>query len=178
MIDRWRGRSIGLAIVALIAAGSALAAVGFAAVRSGSPHMGAPPADWQIVVRGANNEVLRRVPLPEGRFVLRYRNSVYGSQAEERFAISSDGRMVLVELAADEAALLDEYYDAHRPRPADPGDTRFWQAAPRSPLALQELPLAATEHGRRTLVVEGQLVPLWQLVGAGPPTVILEAELG
>ena len=169
---------MGLAIVALLAAASALAAVGFAAVRSGAPPIGAPQSTWQLVVRAANDEVLLREPLPQGRFTLRYRNSVYGSLAEERFAINADGRMVLVELAADEAAVLDEYYDAHRPGPADSGDARPWRAAPRAPQELDQIPMAATEHGRRTLVVEGRTVPLWELVGAGPPTIILEVEPG
>lgn len=164
--------------MALFAATSAMAAVGFAAMLSGSPPIGAPQSSWQLVVRAANDEVLLREPLPGGRFTLRYRNSVYGSLAEERFAIDAHGRMVLVELAADEAAVLDEYYIAQRPTPADPGDARLWRAAPRAPQELDQIPMAATEHGGRTLVVEGRPLPLWQLVGDGPPTITLEVEPG
>ena len=175
-MDRWRGRIGGLAILALFAAASALTAVGLAAVRPESPPTVVPAADWQLVVRATNDEVLLRVPLPNSRFTLRYRNSIYGSLAEERFEISPNGRIALVELAADEAAVLDEYYTTDRPRPADAGDTRRWRAAPVTPLTLEELVLAATQHGRRTLVVGDQLIPLWQLVAEGAPTVILEAE--
>ena len=137
--------------------------------------MGAPGADWQLAVRAANDEVLLRVPLPDGRFTLRYRNSLYGSLAEERFEIGPGGTIFLVELAADEAAVLDEYYTTDRPNLADPGDTRRWRARPAAPVTLEELAVAASQHSRRTLVVEDRPFPLWQLAGAAP-TVTLEAE--
>lgn len=172
-----RGRTSGLARPALFAAASGLVAVGLVAVASASAPTGTPAYDWQLVARATNGDVLMRVPLPESRFVLRYRNSVYGSVAEERFAIGPDGQMILVELAADEAAVLDEYYvTADRPRRTDPGDARLWKAAPASPLQLAELRVAATRHGERTLVVEGRAVALWQLPAVGGPTVILETE--
>jgi hypothetical protein len=162
---RWGGRATGLAIVALLA-GVALTADA------------AQTARWELVVRAADDEVLLRLPLPDGRFTLRYRNSVYESLAEERFAITPDGRLALVELAADEAAVLAEYYTAaERPRPAETGDARRWLAAPAVPLALDELPLAATEHGRRTLIIDGrQPILLWRLVGVDEPTLTLAAE--
>ncbi|MDQ3937331.1 MAG: hypothetical protein M3253_01480 [Chloroflexota bacterium] len=175
-MNRWRGRISGLAILALVAASFALGAVGLAVVGSGSPPAHAPEGDWQLVVRAANEDVLLRVPLPASRFSLRYRNSVYRSLAEERFSINPGGRMVLVELAADEAAVLAEYYSAERPRPADPGDGRRWRARPSAGVTLDELSLVATEHGRRTLVIDGRAFPLWQLGGVGAPTVILAAE--
>jgi hypothetical protein len=175
-MDRWRGRLGGLAILALVATASVLAAVGFATVRPGSPSTPAPRSDWQLVVRATNKDVLLRLPLPDGRFTLRYRNSLYGSLAEERFEIDPEGAIVLVELAADEAAVLDEYYTTDRPRPGDPGDTRRWRARPAAPLTLEELVVAASQHSRRTLVVEGHSVRLWPLAPAGTPTVILEAE--
>lgn len=176
-MNRRRGRESGLAIPSILAAASVLVAVGLAAAASASRPTGTPGHEWQLVARAPNGDVLLRVPLPEDRFVLRYRNSVYGSLAEERFTIRADGRMALVELAADEAAVLDEYYvTADRPRPSDTGDTRRWEAEPAALLQLAELPIAATRHGERTLVVEGRAVALWQLAGAGGPTVILQAE--
>ena len=177
MIDGWRGRTAGLAIIALIITGAVLAAGWPPAARSGSSGPDPPPA-WWLVVRAATDEVMVRVPLPDGRFALRYRNSVYGSLAEERFVVTDDGRMSLVELAADEAAVLEEYYSAaDRPRPAPAGDPLRWRAQPATALTLEELPLAATRHGLRTLIVDGRgPVPLWQVAGDGGPTVILEVE--
>jgi hypothetical protein len=175
-VGRWRGRTGGLAILALLAAATTLAAVGFAAVGTQSSPTGAEGAGWQLVVRGANDEELRRVALPDARFTLRYRNSIYGSLAEERFQVSPDGRIVLVELAADEAAVLDEYYEADRPQPTDADDARRWRATPLSPPTLEELVVAASEHGRRTVVVGGAEIPLWQLAPDGASAVTLEAE--
>ena len=177
MIDGWRGRTAGLAIIALIVTGVIVAAGGPPATRSGLPGPDPPPA-WRLVVRGATDEVIRRVPLPDGRFALRYRNSVYGSLAEERFVVTADGRMSLVALAADEAAVLEEYYSAiDRPRPAAAGDPLRWRARPATALVLRELPLAATRHGQRTLIVDGcGPVPLWQVAGDGGPMVVLEVE--
>jgi hypothetical protein len=173
----WRGRTGGLARPSIVAAAYALVAVCLAAVVSASAPAGARAYGWQLVARGTDGQVLLRVALPGSRFVLRYRNSVYGSVAEERFAIGPDGRMVLIELAADEAAVLDEYYvPADRPRRTDPGDTRLWKATAREALQLAELHVAATRVGERTLVVEGRAMALWQLPAAGGPTVILATE--
>lgn len=175
MIGR-RGRTSGLAIPGLLAAAFGMVAVGLAAGGSTTAPTGQPGYDWQLVARATNGDVVMRVPLPESRFVLRYRNSVYGSVAEERFAIGPDGQMILVELAADEAAVLDEYYMADRPRPARAGDTRRWWAAPESPLAIEQLFVAATQHGQRSLVVENRTIPLWQVAAPGMPTLMLEVE--
>lgn len=173
-MDRWRGRATGLAIVAFVAATSALAA-GLAAVSSGTPP-GAPGSAWQLAISATNDEVLLRVPLPDGRFSLRYVNSLYGSLAEERFEIGPGGRIVLVELAADEAAVLDEYYSTDRPRPASLADSRRWRALPATPLTLEELIVAASQHSRRTLIVSGRPIQLWQLARDRQQTVILRAE--
>ena len=135
-----------------------------------------PPTSWQLVVHGADDRTLLSVPLPDRRFTLRYRHSVYASPAEERFVVGSDGRLELVTLAADEAAVLDEYYVTSGPRPAAAGDARRWVAQPATPLRLDLLPLAATERGQRTLVVGDQEIPLWQLSAVGTATVVLEAE--
>lgn len=177
MIDGWRGRTAGLAIIALLVTGAALSAGWPPATPSGFQGPGPPPA-WRLVVRGATDEVMLSVPLPDGRFALRYRNSVYGSLAEERFVVTADGRMALVELAADEAAVLEEYYGtADGPRPAAANDPLRWRAQPATALTLEELPLAATRHGLRTLVVDGRRpVLLWQVAGDGGPTVVLGVE--
>jgi hypothetical protein len=170
--DRWRIRRGGFAIAALLAIGAGLPAANAAGDAE------APAVRWELTVRDGSGDVLLRAPLPASRFALRYRNSVYGSVAEERFAIASDGRLVLVELAADEAAVLEEYYAVTRgPMAAPAGDPRAWRASPATPPTLDALSLAATKHGRRTLVLAGQpSVALWQLVGDGPPGVTLTVD--
>lgn len=165
-MNRWRGRRPGLAIVLLGVMATAAAAI----------VLGGPATTWQLVVRGTHDRTLLSVPLPDARFSLRYRNSVYASLAEERFLVGSDGRMELVALAADEPAVLAEYYATAGPRPAPAGDVLGWVAEPATPLRLDQLPLAATEHGRRTLIVADQQIPLWPLGATGGPTVILEVE--
>lgn len=159
----------------------AVLAVAAAAIVLG--RIGSPPAAsdgsataWQLVVRGADDRTLLSVPLPDARFSLRYRNSVYASMAEERFTVGSDGRMELVALAADEQAVLAEYYATAGLRRAAPGDARRWVAEPDTALRLARLPLAATEHGRRTLLVGEQEIPLWPLTAGGTATVVLEVE--
>lgn len=171
MKDRWRVRGAGLVIGAILVAG-------FALPGANAPGDDAAGVGWELVVRDAEGELLLRTPLPAGRFALRYRNSVYGSIAEERFSVASDGRLVLVELGADEAAVLEEYYAVtQRPQQAPSPDSRRWRAPPATVLALDTLTLAATEHGRRTLLVAGQpSVPLWWLVGDGPPGVTLTVD--
>lgn len=175
-MSRWRGRASGLAVLTLVAAVSAVSAVGLSA-DGRAPAAVTPPSGWQLVALDQDGEALVRAPLRDGHFTLRYRNSIYGSLAEERFRVDAAGRLELVELAADEAAVLDEYYEtAGKPRRAGADDTRQWKAPPAEPLALAELALAATEHGQRTLVVDGQAIPLWQLTRSGAPTITLRAE--
>ena len=144
MRSRWRGWRLGLAIIALLA-GTALATGGGRA----SERLGAA---WELVIRDGQGAVVLRAPLPDSRFALRYLNSVYRSLAEERFAVAPSGHLQLVELAADEAAVLAEYYGVERrPTPAASGDPRTWRARPAIPVTIPELSLAATRHGQRTL---------------------------
>lgn len=170
MRGRWRGWRLGLAIVGLLT-GTALALGGERA----ADRLG---AGWDLVVRDAQGAVVLRAPLPDGRFALRYRNSVYRSLAEERFTVSPSGRLRLVELAADEAAVLAEYYGIERrPSPASAGDSRAWWAPPAVPVAIAELSLAATRHGQRTLLVVGSApVPLWSLTAGSDPGLTIVAE--
>lgn len=175
-MDRWRGRIAGLATAAAVAAGLTVAAM-WTAGAVDSRRTGDAAAAWQLVVKNRDDRVLLRVPLPQAEVAVRYRNSVYGSIAEERFTIA-DGRLVLVELAADEAAVLDEYYVVGEPpRRTGAGDTRRWRAPPAVALSLVSLAVAATEHGRRTLVIDDRPpIALWPLAAAGDPTVVLTVE--
>ena len=175
-MDRWRGRG-GPATAAIFAA-AVILAVGVVVVgaRPELAALGEPRRAWQLVVRANDESVLLSVALPEDRFVLRYRNSIYGSVAEERFTVNAQGQMVLVEVAADDPVVLDEYYRASRPTVTVEGDARPWRAVPDAPLLLDQLPLAATPHGRRTLIVEDEAFPLWPLAEGGAPTLLLRAE--
>lgn len=173
-MDRWRGRG-GPATAAIFAA-AVILAVGVVGARPELAALGEPRRALQLVVRATDESVLLSVALPDYRFALRYRNSVYGSVAEERFTINGQGQMVLVEVAADDPAVLDEYYQAGRPTATVEGDARPWRAVPAAPLLLDQLPLAATPHGRRTLIVDDEAFPLWPLAEGGAPTLLLRAE--
>jgi hypothetical protein len=130
-----------------------------------------------LVVRDPDGrELLRAVVRAGDPVVLRYRNSLYGSLAEERFVVEG-GSLRLVELAADERAVLDEYYETVGGAAALPASARAWRASPRTPLALTSLAIAATDLGGRTLLLRGHPpLELWRFVDDGRPTVVLTLE--
>jgi hypothetical protein len=143
----------------------------------------AGPAGPAVTVRDGGGAVLARVPVPDGAFAVSYRNSVYGTLAEERYRVREGGRFGLVGLAADQLAVLEEYYAVPGPvRPAPAGDRREWVAQPGDDPVFTELAIAATALGERTLLVPGHPpVPLPPLVGgsdvAGSDvTVVLDVE--
>jgi hypothetical protein len=150
---------------------AAVAVVGAILVVAGR---GAPAV---LAVRDASGTVLAGIPLPDASFTLRYRNSVYESLAEERFVVEGD-RMLLRELAADERAVLEEYYSIDgAARPGGPADARPWTARPADHVSLRELAIAATDLGQRALLVEGSPpLDLWRLVEDRRPTVVLGVE--
>lgn len=168
MKDRWRSRSAGLAIILVTAA------IGGVAWTVASAERG-----QVLVVRLPDGTRLAAVPLnADGEFALRYRNSLYGSLAEERF-VSGPGRAIrLVELAADELAVLEEYYaidEAAHPAPS--ADSRVWTAESAQRVSLESLVVAATDRGERTLLVDGQPdLELWHLVEDGASSVVLTLE--
>lgn len=141
---------------------------------SGSGPVAAQPGA-QVLVRDERGTILARVGLGEDRqLTLRYRNSLYGSLAEERFVVRGSS-LHLVQLAADDRAVLDEYYVVDGgAEPTRPGDDRAWWAAPRDALWLDDLAIAATDLGERTLIVPGRPpLELWRLVDDAAPTVVL-----
>lgn len=167
MSDRWRGRRLaGLAVVALLAAFTATAAV-----------MAGQDGARALVVRDSTGAELARVALsPSGGFALRYRNSVYKSLAEERFQVVGD-RLRLVELGADELAVLEEYYTAVGAERTGPGSTRAWRIRVERPPLDLPLHVQATDLGRRTLLVNGREIALWQLVaGRDDTSITLDVE--
>ena len=130
-----------------------------------------------VIVRDGGGAVLTQVPLPGGSFAVSYRNSVYGTVAEERYRVRDGGRFGLVELAADQLAVLEEYYAVPGPvRAAPDGDRRSWVAQPAYHPEFTELAIAATALGERTLHVPGHPpVPLPPLVKEDV-TVVLDVE--
>lgn len=169
MADRWRGRAAGLAAGLLLAAAFGLALTA-AADRSAE--------DRRLAVTDAHGAVLASLPLPgDGRFTLHYRNSLYRSTAEERFAVTPERQLALEQLAADELAVLDEYYGALETQRAAGGDTRQYVGRPALRVVLDELTIAATDRGRRTLDVPGHPpLELWRLVTDSDPSVTLRVE--
>ena len=130
-----------------------------------------------LTVRDGGGALLKQVPLPAPEFAVSYRNSVYGTVAEERYHVRGGSRFGLVELAADQLAVLEEYYAVPGPvRAAPSGDRRRWVAEPRDHPEFGELSIAATALGERTLHVPGQApIPLPPLVTDGV-TVVLDVE--
>lgn len=160
MTHRWRGRSAGLAILTLLV-------VPLVALAGSGTHP-------QLLVRGPDGEVLAVVELPDSTFTLSYRNSLYRSVAEERYSVSETGQITLGSLGADELAVLEEYYAIDEPARPGEGD-RAWMADPARPVVLDELTVAATDLGRRTLLVDGaEPLELWRLVDDASPSVRLE----
>ena len=138
---------------------------------------GADPAVRAVIVRDADGELLAQAPLVGETFAVSYRNSIYRTLAEERYRVSEDG-FTVVELAADQLAVLEEYYAVPGPvRPAPGADRREWVARPTRPAEFTDLTIAATELGERTLHVPGHPpVPLAPLVD-DDPTVVLDVEV-
>lgn len=167
MKRRWRGPFAGLAITLALAG----------TVAASDAAAGRPATMW-LTARGPDEALIARFPMAQGAtFVLRYRNSLYGSQAEEHFVVQS-GELALVGLAADELAVLEEYYRINEPtRRGASGAERAWSASPALEVRLRELHMAATDLGRRTLLVPGApAVELWRFVDDRSPTVTLRVE--
>ena len=133
-----------------------------------------------VTVRTPDGELIARVPLDGDTFAVGYRNSVYRTLAEERYRVLPDGRFELVELAAEQVAVLEEYYAVPgAPRPAPPGDRLDVVAEPdpSRPAVFSDLRIAATDLGERTLFVPGsEPVPIWERVVTDDPSVILDIE--
>jgi hypothetical protein len=124
--------------------------------------------DLVVVVADERGRQVASVPLPaSGRFALQYVHSVYRAEVTETFAASGDG-FRLIAVASPSEAVLD-YYELEGRRLAEGGWRRLEPAASRR---LDTLPLVATEIGRRTLVVGGRRLPLFE-PGQGPTRLVL-----
>jgi hypothetical protein len=155
----------------VIAAAAVSAVLGIATGRDG---------EQAVTVRTADGEIVAQVPLDGDTFAVSYRNSIYRTLAEERYRVHPDGRFELVELAADQLAVLEEYYQVPgAPRHAPAGDRRNYvvEPDPARPAVFDVLNIAATDLGERTLWVPGHPpVAVWQRVVGENPTVLLEIE--
>lgn len=155
-----------------------VAAAGLAGV-AGAAGPPRPSAAWTLSVSNDSGK-LAEVPLHGDSFAVSYRNSMYGTVAEERYEVRPDGSYLLVQLAADQLAVLEEYYAVPgAPGPAEPPDRRDWVADPDPvrPAVFTRLSLAATDLGQRTVHVDGApALELWTLVDDGDPFVTLELK--
>jgi hypothetical protein len=131
-------------------------------------------------VRTPDGDLIASLPLESDRFAVSYRNSIYTTLAEERYRVLPDGRFELVEIAADQLAVLEEYYAVPgAPRRAASDDRRAYvvEPDPARPAVFETLNIAATDLGERTLWVPGHPpVPVWQRVVSEDPTVLLDIE--
>lgn len=164
MPRRWRGRTAVLAIAVVVGLLTGTAVAG-----------GGAPATLRVAL--PDGRLLTRVPLPEdGSLALRYRNSLYGTIAEERFEATADGRLRLVGLGAEQLAVLEEYYAIDTPARRVAGSLG-WSADPAHVPVIETLRIAATDRGERTLHVAGQPpIELWRLVPDAAPSVLLSLE--
>jgi hypothetical protein len=136
-----RGAIASLAVVA------ACGALAFGAVAHGDDGP-------RVVVRDAGGEVVAEQALPaDGRFALAYRHSVYQAPAQERFRALPGGRFALESIASPSRRVL-EYYEAE-------GRIARDVLVPAHQTRFTTMALAATERGRRTLVVGSERVPLY-----------------
>lgn len=160
----WRSR-VGFAIIAVAAVAATVRASAIGAT------------DPTLVLRTPEGTVLAELRAPNAEFILRYRNSLYGTLAEEHYEVTPAGAIVLVGLGAEQLAVLEEYYAIDRPaRPATTRPMR-WVATPARDVVIDELVVAATDRGERTLIVAGaEPILLTELVDDRRPSVMVEAR--
>lgn len=165
-MGRWRDRRLaGLTAVVLLAV----------AMTSSVAVARDEDSRWLVVRNRAGAELARVVLPPSDQFSLRYRNSVYESLAEERFSVVVD-QLRLDELAADELAVLEEYYTATGAMRGGASDLEWRVAVIRPPITLPLL-IQATALGQRTLRTADSAIALWRLVaGTDDTLVILSVE--
>jgi Domain of unknown function (DUF1850) len=136
------------------------AALGAMAVVGGPPH---------VVARAADGDAVAELRVTD-TFALEYVHSYYRAPARETFRVLPDGGFELVAIGSPSEAVLD-YYEIEGAREQRGG---WWTLRPAHPARFDEMALAATEVGRRTLVAGGQRAPLY----GGPVHLTIAVEGG
>lgn len=133
-----------------------------------------------VVTDDDDGDALATIPLEGDSFAVSYRNSIYRTLAEERYEVQADGSYQLVQIAAEQLAVLEEYYGVPgAPRRAPEGDRRRWVVAPdpTRPAVFTDLSIAATDRGERVLHVPGsEPVALWRLVEDSDPYLSIDIK--
>ena len=114
-----------------------------------------------VVARDDAGAEVARAPLPTSgplrdRFSIAYQHSYYDSPATETF-LAADGGFSLVSVGSPSEAVLDYYGLAGERRRDETGHLLLVRDAP----VVRELPLLASDVGRRTLVAGEQRTPLY-----------------
>jgi hypothetical protein len=132
-------------------------------------------SDWgtSVVVRDSEGRTTSRYPLPgSGEFEIEYVHSYYKAPATEHFIAKEDGSFELFEISSPSEAVLD-YYEMEG-RKETGGD--LLRLVPQEPQRFETLPLIATEKGKRTLVVSGERIPLYEVGGRRRVAVFVEED--
>ncbi len=124
------------------------ALLGSLALAGGSPH---------VVARTGDGTAVADLRLAEPAFALEYRHSYYRVPARESFRVRDDGSFELIAVSSSSEAVLD-YYEIEGTRARRGG---WWTLRPARPAQFEELALAATATGRRTLVAGDRRAALW-----------------
>ena len=99
-------------------------------------------------------------------------HSYYQAPAAEHFVAEKDGTFELFEVSSPSEAVLDYYELEGRKEKRDD----LLRLVPGGPQRFETLPLIATEKGRRTLVVSGERIPLYEEGGLRHVTIHLEED--
>lgn len=169
-------RQLAVVVTVLVCLGL-LAVVWGGTSEPASGHGGA--AEHTLVISNDDGE-LADMPVITGTFAVSYRNSIYQTLAEERYVVQADGTFRLVEIAADQLAVLEEYYGVPgAPTKAEPTDRRNYVVSPdpARPVVFETLSIAATDLGQRTLHAPDEPpLELWPLVEDDYPFVVLDIK--
>ena len=115
-----------------------------------------------------------RYPLPgSGEFEIEYVHSYYQAPVAEHFIAEKDGSFKLFEVSSPSEAALDYYEMEGRKE----NGVDLLRLVPEKLQRFETLPLVATEKGRRTLVVSGESIPLYEEGGLRRVTIQVEEDV-
>ncbi len=127
-----------------------------------------------VVVRSSDGGVISRALLPDsGGFEIEYVHSYYNVPATEHFTTNEDGSFELVGVSSFSEAVID-YYELEGRKEIEGELLRLVLDEPQE---FEALPLIGTQRGGRTLVVSGELYPLYDRSGARHVTVEIEKDI-